>query len=206
MKPSPSGDPSCRLSAANGCRFCRTHKLLRKFSEAAMSQRPSRLLLTYSFFPKFFTRGFCFVSSKRASNSCSRNLVFHSRANGQYYSACGNRGDRGGRVVDSKNQMFANERKKRKKDEDAEKVNSFVGALRTEVNTLWPIYMQQYGSQIEGLKAADLPGSFQSGGVFYRLRIERAFDWAHLRPWITRPDRPHVHCCKWHGGYHPSLQ
>ena len=74
---------------------------------------------------------------------------------------------------------FANERKKRK-EEDAEKVNSFVGALRTEVNTLWPIYMQQYGSQIEGLKAADLPGQFPVGEGYFTVYESNAHLIGHI--------------------------
>jgi hypothetical protein len=54
---------------------------------------------------------------------------------------------------------FAYERKKRH-EEDAQKINSFLGALTTEINTLWPIYMKQYGGILETLEKGDLPGQF----------------------------------------------
>jgi hypothetical protein len=61
---------------------------------------------------------------------------------------------------------FAHERKKRH-EEDAQKINSFLGALTTEINTLWPVYMEQYGRILETLEKGDLAGQFPIGERYF---------------------------------------
>jgi hypothetical protein len=63
---------------------------------------------------------------------------------------------------------FANDRKKRK-EEEAQKVTSFLGALRTEVTTLWPIYMEQFGNSLDTLKPSGLPGHFPVGEHYFTV-------------------------------------
>jgi hypothetical protein len=61
---------------------------------------------------------------------------------------------------------FANERKKRTAEQE-EEVKAFLGALSTEVNTLWPVYMEQYGKTLENLKEGERPGQFPVGSGYF---------------------------------------
>src|SRR5438552_63340 len=74
---------------------------------------------------------------------------------------------------------FANERKKRA-EEDAQKINSFLGALTTEINTLWPVYMEQYGATLETLKKGDLPGQFPVGRRYFIVYESNAHLIGHI--------------------------
>ena len=74
---------------------------------------------------------------------------------------------------------FANERRKRQ-EEEAEKINSFLGALTTEINTLWPVYMEQYGQQLENLKKGDLAGQFPVGRPYFIVYESNAYLIGHI--------------------------
>ncbi len=72
-----------------------------------------------------------------------------------------------------------NDRSKRD-EEDAQKINSFLGALKTEITTLWPIYMEKYGKDLEKLQQGQAPGQFPVGDHYFTVYKSNAHLIGHI--------------------------